>query len=198
MVLSQLLPVPRKAEKLLARWQPRLRPDTSGPRPESTAVPRCRPDPATLRSLQEKLEQSENYEFTIFMAKLISQMGGKEAVSILGKSARAAENSRSRVAIIDVLVDLRKGSPTYGEHQVYELNEKRRSVLYIPKGIAHGFYALTDQAMVSYSVSEVFSAECDAGVHWNSCGIDWPCENPILSQKDETLPRLEDFESPFE
>ncbi|MEM7033601.1 MAG: cyclic nucleotide-binding domain-containing protein [Chloroflexota bacterium] len=61
-------------------------------------------DPATLRSLQEKLEQSENYEFTIFMAKLISQMGGKKAVSILGKSARTAENSRSRVAIIDVLV----------------------------------------------------------------------------------------------
>jgi len=94
--------------------------------------------------------------------------------------------------ILDVAVDLRTGSPTFGKWAMETLSGENRKMLYIPAGFAHGFYVLSDSAHVTYKVTEEFSGEHDAGVAWNDpdIGISWPTRTPILSAKDATLPPL--------
>lgn len=99
--------------------------------------------------------------------------------------------------IFDVVVDLRRGSPTYGKFQTFELSPERALALYIPKGFAHGFLVLSEVAVVSYKVSTQYSPEYDRGILWNSVGVRWPVEKPILSERDSKFPRFDEFESPF-
>lgn len=99
--------------------------------------------------------------------------------------------------VLDAVVDLRVGSPTYGNHFLREMRGDSGDMLFIPAGCAHGFYALTDTAILVYKVSKVYSPECDAGVHWASAGIDWPDKSPLVSDRDRCLPSLADFQSPF-
>lgn len=98
---------------------------------------------------------------------------------------------------LDVVLDLRKGSPTYGKYEVFELSSENASSIYIPKGMAHGFCALSDNTIMVYKVSSVYSPAHDAGVLWNSAGIPWPTTSAILSKRDQGFPALEKFESPF-
>lgn len=99
--------------------------------------------------------------------------------------------------VMDVVVDIRKGSPAYGMHEVFELSSDNGEMLFIPKGCAHGFYVLSDIAVMMYKVSSVYSSENDTGILWNSVGIDWPDENPIISARDNSFVKFEDFNSPF-
>ena len=103
----------------------------------------------------------------------------------------------ARGSALDVIVDLRRGSPTFGDHLAVELNAEDPRLIYIPKGMAHGFLALEDQTMMVYKVATIHSPESDQGVHWDSCGVSWPQPNPILSQRDQLLPSFSDFKSPF-
>ena len=98
---------------------------------------------------------------------------------------------------MDVAVDLRKGSPTYGKHFALTLDAQSGNGLYLPKGFAHGFCALTDSAVLFYKVETEYAPESDAGILWNSCGIDWPSASPILSARDRSFVALKDFASPF-
>jgi dTDP-4-dehydrorhamnose 3,5-epimerase len=98
--------------------------------------------------------------------------------------------------ILDVALDLRIGSPMYGKHISLELSANSGNMLYLPSGVAHGFYALSE-ATVLYNVSSVYSPESDAGVMWNSFDMNWPNKSPDLSDRDTTFPTLEDFQSPF-
>jgi dTDP-4-dehydrorhamnose 3,5-epimerase len=100
-------------------------------------------------------------------------------------------------SILDVVVDLRIGSPSYGQHLTIELNSEKANMLYIPKGCAHGFYTLSDNSIFSNKTSTMYSSDHDRGIHWESCDIAWPDKNPILSDKDRQLPYFENFESPF-
>ena len=100
--------------------------------------------------------------------------------------------------IFDVGLDLRKGSPTYGQHFSIVLSSEHGNMLYLPKGFAHGFLTLSQQAIVTYCVTTVHSPEHDTGVNWASAGIAWPNPSPLLSARDEALPRLQDFRSPFD
>ncbi len=100
-------------------------------------------------------------------------------------------------SIFDVVVDLRVDSPTYRHHFFVELNAEKGNMLYIPKGLAHGFCTLSDEAVVLYMCSEVYSPEHDTGIHWNSAGIAWPVKNPVVSEKDDELTGLDEFESTF-
>lgn len=100
-------------------------------------------------------------------------------------------------AACDVLVDLRVGSPTYGEHAICELSAEKANMVYIPSGIAHGFYARTPQVTMMYKVSAVYSPEHDTGILWNSLNIPWPDSAPLVSGRDGALPSFADFESPF-
>lgn len=90
-------------------------------------------------------------------------------------------------AIYDVIVDLRKGSPTYGEWEGFILSEDNKRQLLVPKGFAHGFCTLVANTQVFYKVDEYYSPEHDSGIIWNDedLAINWPTDKPILSQKDE-------------
>ena len=99
--------------------------------------------------------------------------------------------------IYDAVVDLRVDSSTYLKHFAVELSEEKGNLLYIPKGLAHGFCTLSDEATVLYMCSEVYSQDHDTGLKWSSAGISWPVRNPVVSEKDEGLDELKQFNSPF-
>jgi dTDP-4-dehydrorhamnose 3,5-epimerase len=102
-------------------------------------------------------------------------------------------------AVLDVVLDLRRKSPTYGQSYAAELNEGNRRVFYISPGFAHGFLALKEGALMLYKTSTVHDAVCDAGVRWDSFGFDWPSGGvtPIISKRDAEFPAFADFNSPF-
>ncbi len=101
-------------------------------------------------------------------------------------------------AVLDVVVDLRVGSPTYGQHALFELSAEQGNSVYIPAGMAHGFYTRSEQATLVYQVSTVYAPQHDAGILWNSAGIAWPEDaTPILSERDQQFPTLAAFVSPF-
>lgn len=97
-------------------------------------------------------------------------------------------------AIYDVIVDIRKGSPTFGQWEGYILTTANKRQLLVPKGFAHGFCTLVENTEVLYKVDEYYAAEQDAGILWNDpdLGIDWPVQDPILSDKDSKHPRLKE------
>lgn len=104
-------------------------------------------------------------------------------------------------AVLDVAVDIRKGSPTYGQHVAVELTEENHRQFFISKGFAHGFSVLSETAIFQYKCDEFYHPEADGGISIldNSLGIDWriPDEKAILSEKDTKHPLLKDFDSPF-
>lgn len=97
----------------------------------------------------------------------------------------------------DVVVDLRAGSPSFGKHAIIELSADAANMVYIPAGLAHGFCVLSKQATLVYKVTSQYSAPCDQGILWDSAGIDWAVTSPILSARDKSHPRLQDFLTPF-
>lgn len=99
--------------------------------------------------------------------------------------------------ILDVLLDLRKDSPSYGKYFAQELSAENHLALYIPKGFAHGFKALSENAMTYYLVSSEHNTQHDAGIHYNSFGMDWDCTHPTISQRDSQFPNIDQFLSPF-
>ena len=106
-----------------------------------------------------------------------------------------------RGAVLDVAVDLRKGSPTYGQHVAVELSEENHLQFFVPKGFAHGFSVLTETAVFQYKCDEFYHPEADDGISIldQSLGIDWriPAGKAILSEKDTKHLNLKDFETPF-
>ena len=99
--------------------------------------------------------------------------------------------------VFDVVVDLRRGSPTYGEHRAFILSAETANQVYIPAGLAHGYCVTVDKAVVVYSATAVHAPDCDKGIHWASVGAAWPDDGPILSDRDRDLPAMADFDSPF-
>jgi len=99
--------------------------------------------------------------------------------------------------VMDVVVGLRVGSPSYGQYAVFELSAAKANSIYIPKGMAHGFLARSEQAIMAYKVSTIYSPAQDAGILWDSLGIAWPTKDAILSARDQSFLTFELFESPF-
>lgn len=105
-----------------------------------------------------------------------------------------------RGRIYDVAVDVRMGSPTYGQWVGAELTAANGHQLFIPVGFAHAFVTLEPECEVTYKCSALYAPQSDGGIRWDSVGIDWPIPAgvvPSLSEKDKVLPALDDFESPF-
>jgi len=104
-------------------------------------------------------------------------------------------------AVLDVAVDIRKGSPTYGQHVAVELTEENHRQFFVPRGFAHGFAVLTESAVFQYKCDEFYHPEADGGISIldESLGIDWriPIEKANLSEKDTKHALLKDFDSPF-
>lgn len=103
--------------------------------------------------------------------------------------------------VLDVAVDIRKGSPSYGKYVAVELSEDNHLQFFIPKGFAHGFVVLSDEAIFQYKCDEFYAPQSEGAIAWNdpTLAIDWPIptQDIILSEKDKCHPLFNDFETPF-
>jgi dTDP-4-dehydrorhamnose 3,5-epimerase len=103
-----------------------------------------------------------------------------------------------RGRLFDVAVDIRRGSPTYGQWVGVELTFENGKQLLIPEGFAHGFVTRAPDTEIIYKCTDYYAPDCDGAVAWNSCGVDWGLSgDPVLSAKDAAAPALAAFESPF-
>ena len=104
--------------------------------------------------------------------------------------------------VLDVAVDVRKGSPTYGKHVAVELTEDNHRQFFIPRGFAHGFAVLSEDAVFQYKCDNYYAPQSEGAIAWDDpdLGIDWriPMDKALLSEKDSRHPRLKDAEIPFE
>lgn len=99
--------------------------------------------------------------------------------------------------ILDVVLDIRKESPTYGQHLSVELSAENHQAIHIPKGCAHGFLSLLDESITYYLVSSEYNKDNDDGILYNSFGMNWNCPQPIMSMRDSEFSSFEQFDSPF-
>ena len=111
-----------------------------------------------------------------------------------GKLVRVIKGS-----VMDVAVDLRKDSPTYGKWESVVLNEENKLQFWIPEGFAHGFVTLEDDTIFAYKCTNVYNKESEGSILWNDpdINIEWNIKNPILSEKDKISPLFKNFETPF-
>lgn len=102
-------------------------------------------------------------------------------------------------AVLDVAVDIRKNSPTFGKYFSVLLSEKNKKMFWIPPGFAHGFLSLEEDTIFSYKCTNVYDKESEGAVLWNdpAINIQWNVQQPIVSEKDAAAPLLQDFQSPF-
>lgn len=131
--------------------------------------------------------QQDNQSFS--MAGILRGLHFQTGAYAQAKLARVIKGK-----VLDVCVDLRKDSPTFGKHHSVILDSIRHNMLYIPKGFAHGFAVLED-AVFSYKCSDLYHRESEGGIIWNDpeLNINWQVDNPILSDKDKTWPTIEKF-----
>ncbi len=90
-------------------------------------------------------------------------------------------------SVLDVVVDIRKDSSTFGKYEMFDMSSVNAEMIYIPKGLAHGFYVKSDIAIMMYKVTSIYSPEYDSGIKWDTIGIPWPDLNPIISERDMAL-----------
>ncbi|MDG5814064.1 dTDP-4-dehydrorhamnose 3,5-epimerase [Chitinispirillales bacterium ANBcel5] len=114
----------------------------------------------------------------------------------------AAQSKLVRVtkgAVMDIVVDLREQSPTFGKWSSFELTEENFNILFVPKGFAHGFCTLTENCELQYKVDYPYAPSLDRGIKWNDpeLKIDWPVKDPVLSDKDASLPSFRETEICF-
>jgi dTDP-4-dehydrorhamnose 3,5-epimerase len=103
-----------------------------------------------------------------------------------------------RGALFDVAVDIRKGSPSYGQWIGEELTAENGVMLWVPEGFAHGFMTRAPDTEIIYKCTDYYAPAADGGLRWDSCGVVWGFDGPaILSDKDAAAPALADFDSPF-
>lgn len=99
--------------------------------------------------------------------------------------------------VLDVVVDIRIGSPTYGQFQTFCLSAEKKNIIYISPGLAHGFLVESEQAILLYKVSTMYSPQYDSGMLWNSIDIPWNIIEPIISKRDSQFLPFSQFISPF-
>lgn len=101
-------------------------------------------------------------------------------------------------SVMDVILDVRRGSATFGCYAIIELGAERHNGVYLPRGIAHGFYVRQAPAVMVYHVTSEHVPHLDAGITWDSFGAPWPVRSPLVSERDASLPPFCDFDSPFQ
>jgi dTDP-4-dehydrorhamnose 3,5-epimerase len=99
--------------------------------------------------------------------------------------------------VLDVVLDLRKKSPTYKQFRTYQLDDITKSMLYLPRGLAHGFCALSEKATLFYLTTSVHNKDHDTGIRYDSFGFNWPVVKPIISGRDLDFIGFESFDTPF-
>ena len=130
----------------------------------------------------------------------LSQKGVLRGLHFQGQPYAQAKLIRViKGSVLDVAVDIRKNSPTYGNHVAVELSESNKKTLYIPEGFAHGFLTLADNTIFSYKCSNYYNKASEGALLWNDkdLAINWGITTPILSGKDKEAPTLKSFSTPF-
>lgn len=127
-----------------------------------------------------------------------------EAGTLRGMHYQAPPHGQAKLVrcgrgrFFDVVVDVRRGSPTYGQWLGTEISFENGLQLFVPEGFLHGFVTREPMTEIIYKVSDYYAPEADGTVRWDSCGIDWGLQRPpVLSEKDASAPALADFDSPF-
>ncbi len=141
-----------------------------------------------------------DYEFVQDNESFTAQKGTLRGIHFQNAPMAQAKLVRAvRGAILDVAVDLRKGSPTYKKWVGVELSAENKRMLLIPRGFGHGFVTLTDDVEFLYKVDNLYSKEHDRGIRFNdpAIGVEWGVTEPVLSQKDTTSPLLADSDCNF-
>lgn len=103
----------------------------------------------------------------------------------------------SKGRVLDVVLDIRLGSPTYGRSLSFELSSQNRMMLYLESGLAHGFLSLEEHTIMTYMQTSCYSPKNDAGIRYDSFGFDWGKEDALLSERDRSFLMFNDFKSPF-
>ena len=150
---------------------------------------------------KEKLKEITNIEFVQDNQSYSSQKGILRGLHCQTNPHCQTKLIRcTRGEILDVIVDIRKGSPTYKKWIKVVLTAENKKQLYIPKGFLHGFVTLTDDVEVQYKVDDYYSKECDRSVKFNDpeFAVEWGIEDPILSDKDKNAPLYSDSDCDFE
>lgn len=153
----------------------------------------------------ESFKQAEFDEHIGHHVEFVQENQSKSSKGVLrGLHYQKGDASQAKLvrvvkgAVLDVAVDIRKSSPTFGKYVAVELSEENNRQLFIPRGFAHGFLVLSDEAVFTYKVDNVYAPQADAGIMYNDpqVGIEWPkldCEF-LLSEKDTKHPLLKDAE----
>ena len=162
-----------------------------------------------LRGFFSEVFRSDNFEAAAgafnFVQDNVSRSATKGTVRGLHYQAPPKAQGKlvrcSKGAILDVAVDVREGSPTFGQHVAVELSEENWNQLWVPPGFLHGFCTLTDDVELSYKVTNLYSAAHDGAVAFDDpdIGVDWPVtrSDALLSVKDADAPKLRDWKTPF-
>ena len=150
----------------------------------------------------------EKFEENVFPIKFVQDNESRSSKGVLrGLHFQKPPFNQAKLVrciegrVMDVAVDIRKGSPTYGKHVAIELTGENKKQLFVPRGFAHGFSVLSDTAVFAYKVDNTYAPEFDAGIRWNDkqLNIQWGMEDSkvVISAKDTELPFFTEFESPF-
>lgn len=157
----------------------------------------------------ESYRQDQLEEFLGFRVKFCQDNESKSAKGVLrGLHYQLAPHAQTKLvrvikgSVLDVAVDIRKGSPTFGQHVAVELNDENKKQLFVPRGFAHGFVVLEEDTIFAYKVDSFYSPECDRGIDFadSTLDINWrlPTELIKLSAKDLKQPKLNDINDLFE
>ncbi len=149
--------------------------------------------------------KQEEFDANIGHVTFVQDNESKSSYGVLrGLHYQKGECSQAKLVrvikgkVLDVAVDIRKSSPTFGQHVAVELSEDNKREFFIPRGFAHGFLVLSDEAIFTYKVDNPYAPQADAGIRWNDpdIGIDWPIDLNLVqtSEKDLKQPFLRDAE----
>jgi len=150
----------------------------------------------------ETFNQDKYAEFGIPIEKFVQDNESESAANVLRglhfQTPPFAQGKLVRVAagrVMDVAVDIRSSSPTFGQHIAVELSSENKKQLWIPVGFAHGFVTLEEGVIFSYKVTAPYSKDCDGGIFWNDPALEikWPIAEPVVSENDNCLPTLEEY-----
>lgn len=149
--------------------------------------------------------KKEEFEKSIGKIEFVQDNESKSSYGVLrGLHYQKGDCSQAKLVrvikgkVLDVAVDIRKSSPTFGKHVMVELSDENKRQFFIPRGFAHGFLVLSDEAIFTYKVDNAYAPQADAGIRWNDpdVGIDWPIDpkDVLTSDKDLRQPLLKDAE----
>ena len=149
-----------------------------------------------LETFQEKRYREFGIDVTFVQDNLsYSTMGTLRGLHYQYPHAQAKLVQVLQGEVLDVIVDVRRGSPTFGHWSGIGLSEENHRQLFVPEGFAHGYCVLSDKAVFSYKCSDFYTPECEKGVLWSDpgVGVDWPVKVPVLSEKDAQYPLLKNI-----